>query len=297
MTEGYESRSEKSAELLLLVVVFIWASNFPIAKYGIGGLDIFVFNGIRYLSALVVITILFRLRGSWKAVSAHDWRRMIALGFLANVVYQLAFIIGLKFTTAGNSAILLATSPLWTIFFNARMHKETIQPHTWLGMLVSLLGIALIVVGSGKELEIGGRGMLGDVISLLAAMLWALNTNLQKPLLVNYSSMQLTVVMVAVGALAHTLLALPDAFSLPWSTIEPTYYLAALISGALTIGVANVLWSYGVKRLGPSRTANVSNLTPVLAFLISYLTLNESVSFLHVVGGGITLSGVWIARR
>ncbi|MGH2569505.1 MAG: DMT family transporter [Bacteroidota bacterium] len=287
----------RSAEFLLLIVVIIWASNFPIAKYGIRGLDIFVFNGIRYLSAFIAVALIFRLRGKWKDVHSSDWRKMIGVGFLAHVVYQLAFIVGLKLTTAGNSAILLATSPLWTVFLSARMHKEAIPFQTWMGMVLSLVGIATIIVASGREVEFGSSAILGDLITLLAALLWALNTNMQKPLLVHHSSMQLTVVMVAVGAVAHTLFSLPDALTMSWGDTHPTYFLAAVVSGALTIGVGNVLWSYGVKRIGPSRTANVSNLTPVLAFIISYLTLNEAVSLLHVVGGAVTIMGIWIARR
>jgi drug/metabolite transporter (DMT)-like permease len=164
-------------------------------------------------------------------------------------------------------------------------------------MGLSLCGVVLIVIGSGKAIEVGSRGMLGDLVSLTAAMLWALNTNFQQPLLASYSSMQLGIVMVGVGAFFHALFALPDALSLPWAELDPTYLVAGLVSGILSIGVANVLWSYGVQRLGPSRTANVSNLTPVLAFLISSLTLDEPISSLHVAGGVITLLGVWIVRR
>jgi drug/metabolite transporter (DMT)-like permease len=289
--------AERKAELLLLIVVVIWASNFPLAKFGIQGLDIFLFNGIRYVSAFLVMIVLFRLRFTWQETSSGDWLKMIGVGFLANVVYQLAFIIGLKFTTAGNSAILLATSPLWTAFWNARLHKEAVERTVWFGMGLSLVGIVLIITGSGRAIEFGSRGMIGDIVSLAAAMLWALNTNFQKPLLTTYSTMQLSVIMVAVGAAVHALLALPDALTVPWQTSSPTYLLVGVISGVLSIGVANVLWSHGVKRLGPSRTANMSNLTPVLAFVISYLTLDEQISWLHVVGGAVTLLGVWIVRR
>jgi drug/metabolite transporter (DMT)-like permease len=275
----------------------IWASNFPIAKFGIQGLDIYLFNGVRYVSALLVLMVLFRLRSRWQTMSRDDWLRMIGLGFLANVVYQLAFIIGLKFTTAGNSAILLATSPLWTVFWNARLHKESVERAVWFGMALSLAGIMLIITGSGRTIALGSQGMIGDLVSLIAAMLWALNTNFQKPLLRTYSTMQLSVVMVAVGAVVHTLLALPDALTIARRTVNSAHLFAGVISGVLSIGVAHILWSHGVKRLGPSRTANMSNLTPVLAFLISYATLDEHVSWLHLVGGAMTLFGVWMVRR
>lgn len=297
MKNTFAPSKERRAELLLLIVVVIWASNFPIAKYGIQGLDIFLFNGIRYVSAFIVTLLLFRLRFTWQEMSRGDWLKMIGIGFLANVVYQLAFIIGLKFTTAGNSAILLATSPLWTVFWNARLHRVAIERTVWVGMGLSLVGIILIITGSGRAIAFGSYGMIGDIVSLAAAMLWALNTNFQKPLLTTYSTMQLSVVMVAVGAVVHALLALPDALTVPWQTISLTYLVAGVVSGVLSIGVANILWSHGVKRLGPSRTANMSNLTPVLAFVISSLTLDERISWLHVAGGAVTLFGVWIVRR
>ncbi|HEY5615437.1 MAG TPA: DMT family transporter [Bacteroidota bacterium] len=297
MTEESSQRGERSPEALLLVVVFIWASNFPIAKYAIGGLDVFLFNAIRFVVAFVIFAALFRVLGGWRTVERADWRTMAGVGFLAHVVYQLAFIFGLKYTTAGNSALLLSTTPLWTAFFNAKLYNEVIKRQVWLGMAMSLAGITFIIIGSGRRIAFGDSAIWGDLLTLVAAMLWALSTNLQKPLLAKYSSMQLSVVMIGVGAVAHTLISVPDALSLQWESLHPMYYAAGIVSGALTIGVANVLWSYGVKRLGPSRTANFSNLVPVLAFIFSYLTLNEPVSLLQVVGGAITVTGIWVARR
>ena len=297
MTKDPQPSKERSPEALLLVVIVIWASNFPIAKYGIRGLDVFLFNAIRFVVAFLIFIALFRVFGGWRTVEKKDWRSMVGVGFLAHVVYQLAFIFGLKYTTAGNSALLLCTSPLWTAYFNARLYHEVIKRQMWMGMAFSLAGIVFIIIGSGREIEFGSSAIWGDLLSLVAAMLWGLSTNLQKPILLKYSSMQMTVVMVGVGAVAHTFIALPDALSLPWGSIDPLYFVAGIVSGALTIGAANVLWSYGVKRLGPSRTANFSNLVPVLAFIFSYLTLNEPISSLQVFGGAITISGIWIARR
>jgi drug/metabolite transporter (DMT)-like permease len=296
MDPNNRSRGEQSAEVFLLVVVLIWASNYPLGKYAIGGLDIFVYNGIRFLSGLLITLAMFMGRSEWSTVQPGDWQKLVGIGVFTNIIYQLMFIVGLKMTTAGNSAILLSTSPLWTVFFSSRIHHEPLRKYTRLGMALSLVGIALIVTASGKEVELGGRAMIGDLICLLAAILWALNTNFQKSLLGRYSSLQLTLVMTAVGAVAHLLLAIPDARSLPWSSLSPLYYLAAIVSGVLVIGVANVLWSYGVKRIGPSRSANISNLTPVLAFLLSAVTLHEPVSVLQLLGAAVTLSGVWAAR-
>jgi drug/metabolite transporter (DMT)-like permease len=285
------------AEALLLVVVLVWAANYPVAKYGISGLNIFVFNGIRFVVAAALLAALFFAKSRWRPIEPADRRRLFRAGLVANVLYQVAFIVGLSMTTAGNSAILLATAPLWTVFINARVHREQILPGMWVGMAVSLCGIILIIIGSGKKVELGGTAFVGDIISVGAAILWALNTNLQKPLLARYSALQLALIMIAIGAAGLSLIAIPGALQLAWSFIGWTYYAAAAVSGALAIALANVFWSHGVKRLGPNRTANFGNLIPVLAFVISYFTLHEELLLIQFIGAAVTILGVWVARR
>jgi len=165
------------------------------------------------------------------------------------------------------------------------------------GMLISLAGVVMIVIGSGKKMEFGIAALAGDLISLSAGALWALNTTLQKPIVARYPAAQVSLIMLTVGAIGLSLLAIPAALLLPWQGAGPTHYLAALMSGLLSIGAANVIWTYGVKFLGPGRTSLFSNLIPVLAFLISYFTLDEQVLPIHFIGAAVTVGGVWYARR
>lgn len=295
MSEPERAR-DKGAEILILVVVVIWASNYPISKYGITGLDIFVFNSIRFVVAAGILGGLLFLRSRWTPLKRADWTALVRAGVVGNVLYQVAFIVGLSMTTAGNSAILLATAPLWTIFMNARLHGERILPQLWVGMAISLCGIIMIIFGSGRKVEIGTSALLGDFICLAAALLWALNTNLQKPLLVRYTALQLAFMMISVGAVGLSFIAIPAGASLSWNSVHWTYYLAAVASGALSIAAGNVIWSNGVKRLGPGRTAVFGNLIPVLAFIVSYFTLHEQLLLLQVFGAGVTILGVWLAR-
>lgn len=295
--EDLRRKQEIRAEAWLLLVVLIWAANYPLAKWAISGMNVFIFNAIRFLVAALVTTSIFFSKAAWVHIDRPAWRGIVTTGLVAHVVYQVIFLYGLSMTSAGNAAVLLSTSPLWTLFINAKLHKEKIQKMIWMGMAISLAGIALIIIGSGKKIEFGGTAILGDLISLTAAMLWGLHTNLQKPLVVNYSVFQVTFLMLAVGGIGLSVVALPYAFTFPWSATPWTYYLAAISSGAVSIGVGNILWSNGVKRLGPGRTSNFNNLIPVIAFVISYLTLHEEISGIQLIGVGITIVGVWSARK
>jgi drug/metabolite transporter (DMT)-like permease len=296
MKSGTELREGK-AELLLLAVVVIWASNFPVAKFGIAGLNPFVFNALRYLVAGCVIGIIFAFRGTWIPVLPSDRMPLLRLGLIASVVYQLAFMYGLSLTSAGNSAVLLSTAPLWTVLINARIHREPVPRGTIAGMLASFVGVLFIILGSGKKLEFGTTPLAGDILVLGAACLWGVNTNLQKPLLVRYSAVQLTLIMTLFGAAGLSIAAIPSIPSIQPRDVAWTHIMAAVVSGALSIGTANLFWSVGVKRLGPRRTANFNNLVPVLAFIISFLVLGEKFSYLQMSGAALTIAGVWIARR
>jgi len=281
----------------MLGVVVIWAVNYPIAKYGLGGLDALVFNSLRFIVASVVLSLPFAFGVQWKRVERRDLAELFRAGVIGSVIYQLVFIAGLSMTTAGNASVLLSTAPLWTVFIHARMHREKIRPQLLAGMAVSLCGIVMIIIGSGKKLEFGGSDIAGDLITLTAAALWGLTTNLQKPLLVRYSAPQLALFLILVGAAGLTIIAIPSAVSLPWGSIHWTYYAAAIASGTLTIGISSIIWAHGVHRLGPGRAANFHNLVPVLAFIISYLTLHEQLLPIQFVGAVATIAGVWIARR
>ncbi len=291
------NRSFGSTESLLLVCVLIWAANAPLVKFGISGLDVLVFNGIRFVVAGASLTIIYLSRSAWTPVPGQDWLRLLGLALIAHVVYQLAYIYGIKNTSVGNSVIILSTSPLWTVFFNFIIHREKVPFQAWIGSGVSLFGIILIVIGAGSLVEFGGNALLGDGLSVLAAMLWGLSTTLQKNFLKYYSATQLSVLLVSIGAFMLTLLAIPSALRLHWGNVGTGYYAAAFTSGAMSIGASTVLWAVGIKKIGPRKTANYNNLVPILAFIFAYLALGEQIFLLQVIGAAITLGGVWVARR
>ncbi len=289
--------TERRAQVLLLIVVTIWAGNASFAKAGLALLDPFVFNAVRYVSAFLVLLVILRNRYEWIPVGRPDAARVLQWGFLASVLYQAIFIIALAFTSAGNVAVFLSTSPLWTAILSARVNRERIPPKALFGMVVSVAGIVLLLLGSGKNVSFGGKALVGDVLALISAVLWALNTTLQRPLLATYSTYQLTLMSLGIGAAGLTLLAVPSAASLDWAAVAPVAFVIAVVSGVFSNALANLFWSYGVKWLGPRRTSGFNNLVPVLAFLISWIAFDEQILAVQFAGAGLTVLGVWWARQ
>ncbi len=284
-------------ESMLMAAVIIWAANYPVSKYGLAGLGVFVFNGLRFVVASIFLVLLFVRRFRWMSVAQQDWGKLVGLGVLGNVVYQVAFVTGLNLTTSGNAAVLLSTSPLWTVLFDARLNKQPVTAGMILGMIVSLCGVVLIIAGSEKELAMGGEALTGDLICIAAAGLSGLTNTLQKPFLIRYGVPQVSLVFAVIGAAGLMVLAVPAALRTPWGSMHWSYYAAVLVSGSFSIAIASLFWNRGIKELGPGRAANFNNLIPVLAIVISYFVLGEELYLMQFVGAAITIAGVWYVRR
>jgi drug/metabolite transporter (DMT)-like permease len=275
----------------------IWALNYSVAKYAIGGLEPLVFNALRYIVAAGTMGVgLWLLKSPWTRVAPADRLSLIRVGLVANVLCQIAFVTGLSMTSAGNAAVLFATAPLWTLVINAKRTHEPIGFRMWEGILLSLVGVAMIIGGSSGKMTLGGPGMVGDVTCLGSAVLWGLSTNLQKPLLGRYSPMQLTLIMMAVGAAGLAIAALPSAATMDWAGPGWGHFAGAIGSGVFSLAVGNVFWSRGIQQLGPARTGAFGNLVPVIALCLSALLLSEQIGPLQLAGAAVTIAGVWLAR-
>jgi drug/metabolite transporter (DMT)-like permease len=282
---------------MLMAAVVIWAANYPLSKYGLSGLGVFLFNGLRFVVASLFLVLVFLRRFQWMPVARTDWMKLLGIGVLANIIYQAAFVAGLNLTTSGNAAVLLSTSPLWTLLFDARINKQPISAGMISGMGMSLCGVVLIIVASEQELELGKAAFAGDLICLGAAALSGLTNNLQRPFLIRYGVPQLSLILILIGAVGLMIIAVPSAVHTPWLTVHWSFYAAVLASGAFSIAIGSLFWNRGIKELGPGRAANFNNLIPVLALVISYLFLGEKLYFTQFVGAAITIAGVWYARR
>jgi hypothetical protein len=98
------------------------------------------------------------------------WKPLLQAG-LAQTVFQFLLIAGLQRTTAGNSAILLATAPLLTAGWLALTRREHLGSRRWVGLVIGFVGVAVVVQGGG--IDVTGARLSGDLLALSASGAWA----------------------------------------------------------------------------------------------------------------------------
>lgn len=281
-------------ETALLLMVFVWGVNFPIVKHALGSFDPLAFNALRFVIASVLVLAVLRARGELGLPERRDVPRVVALGLLGNVLYQMCFILGLDRSRAGHAAVILALTPILTAFLSMVTGHEKPGPRTWGGASLSIAGIALV---SGAAIRLEGReALVGDAILVTACIAWAMYTVGARPIVRRYGSVRTTAWTLWTGAVGLFVAGTPAMLRQDWGALDAGAWGGLAFSATFAIGLAYLIWYRGVERIGNTRTAIFSNLTPIVALAASAVLLRELPSTLALVGVALTLGGVMIVR-
>ncbi len=283
-------------DLALIVLSVIWGINFSVVKIALREFDPLAFNAIRFVLASLTLLLFLRLRGPVPFPARRHWRRVVLLGLLANVVYQLLFIYGVDRTLAGNAGLVLATTPVWTLILASITGQEHHGFPVWGGVLATLGGMVLVVFGGDGGGGLGEGLLVGDLLLVLASITWATYTVGTQDLTREYGALAVTSWTLWVGTIVLVALAGPSLWSLNPDTISLVGWLGVVYSGVLALAVAYLIWNHGLERIGGPRTAAFANLVPVVALITAALWLGEDTGATQIVGAIIIIAGVWVAR-
>jgi drug/metabolite transporter (DMT)-like permease len=292
-----KSPSSRMIDLMMLAVVLIWGANFAVVKAALSELPPMVFNALRFGLASIFTLLLVWIVERDLSIGRRDRRAALVLGFLGNFVYQVLYINGLAGTTAGNSSLILATTPIFVAIISSLSGIERLHARNWLGVVLSFAGILLLINGGGSRIALDRSTLAGNLLVLGSTITWALYTVLLRPVVGRNSALRATAWIMASSSPLLILAALPGLLAQDWRAVSLASWLGLLYSSALGISLAYVIWTTGVQRLGSTRTAIYSYMTPLVAVSVAWVTLGEKLRPLQMVGAAGILLGVALARQ
>jgi drug/metabolite transporter (DMT)-like permease len=285
-------------DALLLLMALIWGVNFIVVKIGAQLLQPLAFNGGRVaIAAVSLVAVVLVMREPWP--TRRDALTLLGLGVLGNGLYQWFFIEGIARTRAGDAALVLAASPALMAIIGRMLGVEQVTPRKVLGIGASLLGMALVVFGSGKADPATTRDvatLAGNMLVLAACFCWALYTVLLKPYTERVSGISLSALTMVGGAIPLVAVSMPQIASTAWTALPASAWGALLYSGLLALVVAYLFWYRGVRVLGPTRSAMYSNLQPVVALVVAWIALGEKPTVIQVLGAVAIMTGLLLTR-
>jgi drug/metabolite transporter (DMT)-like permease len=283
-------------DFLIFAVVLIWGSVFSVIKYTLQEIGPLAFVTARFLGTSILLLALVYLMEGKPIIRREDWLRVALVGLSGIGIYQICFTLGLNYTTASNSSLIIATSPIFAALFAWLLGEEPITPRQIAGILLSFVGVTLIVRAGSEGLALTWESLRGDALTLMAAVFNAFSAVIAKRPLKRYSSLRVTAVGMIVGTLFLLLFGWRSLLTYPWAGLSFQGWLGLGYAVFLAGVISYLLWYRAIGELGATRTLVYSYLIPIVAVLVAVLTLGEEFTALHALGALIVFVGIALAR-
>jgi drug/metabolite transporter (DMT)-like permease len=250
---------------------------------------------LRTAVAALLMAPVFFLMGGWTRFTPTraQWRGLVGLALIGVVVNSSLFVIGLRYTTPANSALIYALSPALVLLLAVLVFKdEKISGVKALGVAIAFSGVLMLFLGQGKGFE--GDLVLGNVLTLAAVILWALFMVLSRRLLPGLSPIQVPAVIMAIGALLMLPLGLWKLSTDGWPTVSPEAWVGIAYLTLINSVFSFFVIQFSLSRLRASQVAIYMNLQPLSAFAFSWLLGRDQLTMALVLGATLTIGGIFI---
>ena len=280
--------------LITAAVVTIWGVTFVSTKvllqHGLGPMDIMFYRFVIAYCCILVI--------SHKRLWANNWKDEFMLmlsGLTGGTLYFIAENNALRISQASNVALLVCTTPIFTALLANLIFKEPLRKNMMIGSFIALIGVGLVVFSGSVILQINP---LGDFLSILAALMWAIYCLILKPLGNRYSTTFITRKVFIYSILSVMVYFLFDPLMMDVETLtNPIVLLNLFFLGIVASMLCFIAWNAAVKVLGPSRTANYIYVQPMSTLILSSIILSEIITLTSLIGAVCIIGGVYLAEK
>lgn len=228
--------------------------------------------------------------------SLADEGRFLVLGLIGGTFYYLFVNFALTQTQTSSVSLLICTAPIWTILITmAVTHHWKWNVKLVGGTVLALLGVVCVMVTSVWVLNLS---ILGDLLTLFAALSWAVYCTVVRRSTHGYST-----AFVTRKTLFYTIVTvLPTALVSPITTdyellldwkVLPQLMFLAFVAQTLCL----TLWNDVVRSIGAVRSNNFLYLTPVVTIAVAGPVLGEKIALGVIAGCALIVAGVWLCDR
>ena len=276
-------------------MILVWGVSFlntrVLLDAGLTPTQIFV---IRFTIAYLTLLVISRFKVRW--TGWRDELLFVVCGIAGGSAYFIAENTALELTLISDVAVLVSIAPLTTALMGAIFYRdERISFLTCVGMIIAFVGSAMLALKDGL---VWGDSVLGDLLAMLAALVWAFYSMALKRLNKTYSTLFITRKLFFYGVLsALPLLALENA-RLDWNVFRlPAVWGNLLYLGLICSLAAYFIWGITVKRIGAVRASNYFYLSPIISMIAAAIWFGERTNAIAYLGCVLILTGVIMAEK
>jgi len=286
---------DRFAMSLMVVLCTVWGLQQVAIKLANAGISPVWQAGLRSIGATLMVWTWASTRG----VRLWSSDGTLVPGLVAGLLFAGEFALifwALEFTSASRGVIFLYMAPFFVaigaVWLLPHEHMRRAQ---WIGMALAFAGVVTLF---GENLLLpSGRAWIGDLMMVVAAILWAATTLTVKVSPLVRAPVEKTL-LYQLGVSAAVLPLLSLAFGEPGVFAPTPVVWASLVFQTVAVAGASYLaWFWLISQYPATRLSSFSFLTPVMGVLAGGILLGEALTPAVFAALALVGSGIWIANR
>ncbi len=269
----------------LILLSAIWGSSFIFMRIIAPAIGPIATAFSRLFIAGVFFMVYYKFT-STKANLKENFKIIAIIALINTAIPFTLYAIAALYIPAGVSAIINSMAPMFGMIFSIFMLRKTPTLQGVLGVLLGIIGVALI--SSGGAINLTFDSFYGVLACLIAAMCYGLASVIIK----KYATTVQPIIMAGYSQLLASIYLIPI---LPLQKIDMTFnstiILSMLILALFCSALAYLIYYNLISEIGPTKTLTVTFLIPIFSIIWGTLLLKEPLYRLTIVGMVIVLLG------
>ena len=286
---------------VMIIVMIIWATFYPIIKYVVVDMDPLVLSFYRYFLGFFPLTPFFisEFKKQTKLPEPGEILSMSLLGFIGITLFSVGLFYGIKLSTAINGALLTNTQPIFTAILGPILIAEALSKKKILGVAVGIAGMILVVTnGNFRTFEIEGTAVIGNLLLIGASLVLSLYSMLIKKYAIKYGSIIPTWISMLSGTFFILIINIfrgqspTQLFALPTLSIVLVLYL-----GIIGTSLTYLIFNRALIHMSVVTATSYKLLIPVFGLFFAVTFLGEQPGIATLIGIFVVVSSVYIIQK
>ena len=272
----------------------VWGSSFILMQLGLQGVNSIQLGSLRILFAAMFLVIV-----GFKQIAkipTYKWKYIALTSLFGTFVPAYLFAIALSKIDGSVSSILNSLTPLNTLLVGLFFFGLDVQRRQIFGVVIGFIGCVLLVLfGDGENTT---ENYYYAILIVIASIFYGINVNLIKKYLSDLKPLAISTgnfVVMFVPALL--VLYFSGFFDIVHQEKVQTSLGFIVILGIVGTGFSNILFFKLIQLSSPVFASSVTYIIPVVAIMLGYLFMNETLSIVQVIGALVVLVGVYFSSK
>lgn len=285
-------RSKALIVLCFFAVYVFWGSTYLWNKIAVTELSPLMIGAIRFTTAGTIIFIIARSLGHKLNITRKQLLNAVIAGFFFLAYGNGVFVWALKYVDTGFAALLASLQPLAVLLIMRIIQRKAIKPRTMVGVILGLIGMYILVsqqqILTKEGSIIGILMILSCILSWSGASVFTAQAHMHKNFFINTGYQMLSA--GAIMAIASFVVGEPWKSPLAWSSGTAWSMVFLVLFGSIA---AFTSFNYLLKVVATEKVATSAYVNPVIALLLGWYFLDETITLQSLLAAGVLLTGVY----